>query len=67
VHDRFRAVSPAGRVPQLITSPYPTASGSEGVRERVESGIDLEPAGREIVGDLEQRLELIERLLQRAN
>ena len=33
----------------------------------VEGGVDLEPAGREIIRDLEQRLELIERFLRLAH
>ena len=31
--------------------------------ERSEGGIDLEPAGREVVGDLKQGLEQVERLV----
>src|SRR5262249_61203701 len=36
------------------------------VAERVEGRVDLQPAGREVVRDLQQRLELVERLLRLA-
>ena len=32
--------------------------------QRIEVGVDPEPAGREEVGDLQQRLELVQRLLR---
>src|SRR5206468_10792716 len=35
--------------------------------QRIEAGIDFQPAGREVVRDLEQRLELVERLLRLAH
>src|SRR5207249_2805009 len=33
----------------------------------IEVGIDLEPAGREVVADLEQWIEMVQRLLRLAN
>src|SRR5262249_15575592 len=35
--------------------------------ERVEVGVDLQPAGRKVVRDLQQRLELVESLLRLAS
>jgi hypothetical protein len=37
------------------------------IAQRVEVGVDLEPAGREVVRDLQQWLELVERLLRLAD
>ena len=37
------------------------------LRKRIEGGVDLEPAGREVVRDLQEGLELVERLLRLAD
>src|SRR6185437_3337311 len=51
-----KALSAAGSGPGY----QPLESGI--LPERIEHRIDLEPGGREIVRDLEQRLQLVERL-----